>query len=190
MDEGRAAFLEALGSLDESRARLALEEVLRMSGIATAGGRGIGEIAARFLEQAADARAPALSREVTELISAFLRIEGAPEEALAALSGLSGAAGVDLGAAQGLFEERLRLMEKRGLAPGDFRYAAQFGRTLEYYTGFVFELRAPSQGDHGQIAGGGRYDALLRRLGAPHDIPAIGSAIRTEWLLEACEAAA
>lgn len=189
MGEGRAAFLEALGSLDGTRARLALEEVLRMSGIATAGGRGMGEIAERFLEQAADARAPALSREVTELISAFLRIEGTPEEALTGIAGLSGAAGIDLGAARGLFEERLRLMEKRGLAPGDFRYAAQFGRTLEYYTGFVFELRAPALGDHGQIAGGGRYDALLRRLGAPREIPAIGSAIRTEWLLEACEAA-
>ncbi len=187
--EGRAAFLEALGSLDGTRARLALEEVLSMSGIMTAGGRDSREIAERFLDQAADARTPGLSKEITDLIDAFLKISGTPQNALSEINALTADAGIDLRDAQGRFEKRLELMEKRALEPNQFQYVAQFGRTLEYYTGFVFDLRVPDMGEHGQIAGGGRYDALLRRLGAPRDIPAIGSAIRTEWLLAACEAA-
>ncbi len=187
---GRAAFLEAIGGLDESRARLALEEVLRMSGIATAGGRGSSEIAERFLDQAAAEQALHVSKEIAGLIDAFLQIAGAPQQALSEIDALTAAAGIDLGAARARFEQRLSLMEKRGLEPEKFQYAAQFGRNLEYYTGFVFDLRAPGMEEYGQIAGGGRYDALLRRLGAPRDIPAIGSAIRTEALLAACEAGA
>lgn len=185
---GRAAFLEAIGSLDGTKARLALEEVLNMSGILTAGGRDSREIAERFLEQAADAKTPGLSKEITDLIDAFLQISGSPRNALSEINALTAAAGIDLRDAQASFEKRLELMEKRGLEPNQFQYVAQFGRTLEYYTGFVFDMRVPEMGEHGQIAGGGRYDALLRRLGASRDIPAIGSAIRTEWLLEAIEA--
>jgi len=186
---GRAAFLEAIGGLDGTRARLALEEVLSMSGIMTAGGRDSHEIAERFLDQAADAQMPGLSKEITGLIDAFLKISGTPQTALREIYALAAAADLDLRDAQTCFEKRLELLEKRGLAPDKFQYVAQFGRTLEYYTGFVFDLRVPDMGEHGQIAGGGRYDALLRRLGASRDIPAIGSAIRTEWLLEAVEAA-
>jgi ATP phosphoribosyltransferase regulatory subunit len=37
------------------------------------------------------------------------------------------------------------------------------------------------------IAGGGRYDGLLRSIGAPGEVPAVGSAIHTERLLAAIE---
>ncbi|MSP43730.1 MAG: ATP phosphoribosyltransferase regulatory subunit [Alphaproteobacteria bacterium] len=185
---GRAAFLEAIQSLDGAKARLALEEVLAMSGILTAGGRDSREIAERFLDQAEEAQAQGLSPEISDLIDAFLRIAGPPQDALAQIIALSASAGIDLREAEACFEKRLELLEKRGLPTDKFQYVAQFGRTLEYYTGFVFDLRAPDMGEYGLIAGGGRYDALLRRLGAPYDIPAIGSAIRTEWLLAACEA--
>ncbi|MGK2873325.1 MAG: ATP phosphoribosyltransferase regulatory subunit [Alphaproteobacteria bacterium] len=186
---GRAAFLEAIGSLDETKARLALEEVLSMSGIMPAGGRDSAEIAERFLDQAADAKTQGLSKEIADLVDAFLQITGTPQNALVQIDALTAAAGIDLSDARTRFEKRLELMEKRGLSPDNFQYVARFGRTLEYYTGFVFDVRAPDMGEYGQIAGGGRYDALLRRLGARKDVPAIGSAIRTEWLLAACEAA-
>jgi ATP phosphoribosyltransferase regulatory subunit len=35
------------------------------------------------------------------------------------------------------------------------------------------------------VAGGGRYDTLLRALGASADIPAVGCAIRSERVLAA-----
>ena len=48
-------------------------------------------------------------------------------------------------------------------------------RGLAYYTGFVFEA-FDIQGDHRAIAGGGRYDHLVKRLGGP-DLPAVGFAM-------------
>ena len=55
--------------------------------------------------------------------------------------------------------------------------AADFGRRLDYYTGFVFEIYDPARREIGQVVGGGRYDNLLSRLGAGAEIPAVGCAI-------------
>jgi ATP phosphoribosyltransferase regulatory subunit len=53
---------------------------------------------------------------------------------------------------------------------------------MEYYTGFVFELRARN----GEVvAGGGRYDTLLEAIGAGRPIPAVGVAFWTETMLAA-----
>lgn len=48
-------------------------------------------------------------------------------------------------------------------------------RGLAYYTGFVFEA-FDKQGDLRALAGGGRYDDLVAKLGGP-DLPAVGFAI-------------
>lgn len=48
-------------------------------------------------------------------------------------------------------------------------------RGLAYYTGFVFEA-FDRQGDLRALAGGGRYDNLVKKLGGP-DLPAVGFAI-------------
>lgn len=48
-------------------------------------------------------------------------------------------------------------------------------RGLAYYTGFVFEA-FDRRGDLRALAGGGRYDDLVRKLGGP-DLPAVGFAI-------------
>ena len=44
---------------------------------------------------------------------------------------------------------------------------------IEYYTGIVFEVFAGQK----EIARGGRYDGLLKSLGAKKNIPAVGAAI-------------
>jgi histidyl-tRNA synthetase len=45
-------------------------------------------------------------------------------------------------------------------------------RGLAYYTGFVFEA-FETGGEARALAGGGRYDALVKKLGGP-DLPAVG----------------
>ena len=62
-------------------------------------------------------------------------------------------------------------------------FSAEFGRNLEYYTGFVFEIVVPELGPKSPVAGGGRYDSLLADVGAPAPVPAVGSSIHTERLL-------
>ena len=55
----------------------------------------------------------------------------------------------------------------------DIYFIANFRRDVEYYTGIVFEVFSEKK----EIARGGRYDDLLKSLGAKKNIPAVGAAI-------------
>ena len=55
----------------------------------------------------------------------------------------------------------------------DVNFITNFGRDVEYYTGIVFEVFSGNR----EIARGGRYDDLLKSLGAKKNIPAVGAAI-------------
>ena len=56
-------------------------------------------------------------------------------------------------------------MSESGIDIGKASFATEFGRDLEYYSGLVFQIEAG--GDKtSPIAGGGRYDGLLRSVGA------------------------
>ena len=55
----------------------------------------------------------------------------------------------------------------------EIKFITNFGRDIEYYTGIVFEIFSGKK----EIARGGRYDDLLKSLGAKKDIPAVGAAI-------------
>jgi ATP phosphoribosyltransferase regulatory subunit len=81
------------------------------------------------------------------------------------------------------------LIEKNGVDLSRARFETGFGRTLEYYTGFVFELRASGGGTDSTFAGGGRYDGLLQSLGAKARVPAVGCAITLERLTAALSSA-
>jgi ATP phosphoribosyltransferase regulatory subunit len=82
-------------------------------------------------------------------------------------------------------EARIAATGKLGLAESRVTFAARFGRNMEYYTGFVFELWSKDAEGAVQIAGGGRYDTLLKMLGAKSEVPAVGCAIRGERVLAA-----
>ena len=55
----------------------------------------------------------------------------------------------------------------------EITFITNFGRDIEYYTGIVFEIFSGTK----EIARGGRYDDLLKSLGAKKNIPAVGAAI-------------
>lgn len=55
-------------------------------------------------------------------------------------------------------------------------------RGLDYYTKTTFEVTTDHAGAQNAVAGGGRYDGLVRSLGGP-DIPGIGFAIGFERLI-------
>ena len=67
-------------------------------------------------------------------------------------------------------------------------FCAEFGREVEYYTGFVFQLDAPDLPNGINIAGGGRYDNLVQHLGSKKPVPAVGCAFHTERLLRVVQA--
>ena len=64
-------------------------DLLSIAGINAVGGRSVGEIADRFLEQSALGASAKLPRDVRGLIERFLAIAGNPDEAAAALRALA-----------------------------------------------------------------------------------------------------
>ena len=97
--------------------------------------------------------------------------------------------GASVGRALDVYDRRLAHLANAGIDLARVTFDAEFGRNLEYYTGLVFEITAPGLDTASAIAGGGRYDRLLRSAGAASDIPAVGAAIHTERLLQAVKGA-
>jgi ATP phosphoribosyltransferase regulatory subunit len=120
---------------------------------------------------------------VRAVIERFLAIQGDPDESLAELRALAADASMTdaLAPALDLFESRAGFMAAQGIDLKRVRFSTGFGRGLDYYTGFVFELTDPQRtGD--PLVAGGRYDGLLARLGSPEPIPAIGFSVWIERL--------
>ena len=185
--------LAALAGSDPKAARALVADLLSIAGITTVGGRTVGEIAERFLEQSALGAATALPRETRALIERFLAIAGDPDEAAAELRALTASAGLGvsagLGPALDLFESRAGFLAARGVDVSRIRFSTAFGRGLDYYTGFVFELHSPVATPNGPLVAGGRYDDLLTRLGAKSQIPAVGFAVWIERVANGGDAA-
>ena len=74
-------------------------------------------------------------------------------------------------------------LEKQGL---DFIVDKSLVRGLDYYTRTAWEIQTTSLGAQSAIAGGGRYDGLVKELGGPQT-PAIGFAIGFDRLVEVME---
>jgi ATP phosphoribosyltransferase regulatory subunit len=181
--------LAALAGSDPKAAHALVTDLLSIAGITAVGGRSVGEIADRFLEQAALGAQASLPQETRALIERFLAITGDPDEAAAELRTFAGDTKLKLDAALDLFESRTGFLAARGVDVARIRFSTAFGRGLDYYTGFVFELHDPRTSANGPLVAGGRYDGLLTRLGSLTPIPAVGFAAWIERLA-ACGGAA
>ena len=170
-------LLAALAGSDLRAAHALVTDLLSIAGITTVGGRSVGEIADRFLEQAALGAAARLPQQTQTVIEHFLKIAGDPDEAAADLRALAEETGVALGSAIDLLESRTGFFAAQGIDVSRMHFATAFGRGVDYYTGFVFEIHDAQARSPGQLVGGGRYDALLSRLGAKNPIPAVGFAV-------------
>jgi ATP phosphoribosyltransferase regulatory subunit len=165
--------------------RAEIEAQLARQTDAPAAGRSRDEIVARAMSQAAEAASIRLDPVVAGVITKLFGISGSARGAMVEIRALLKAAGIQLDAQMAAMETRLDAIAGLGLDLSRVRFTAHFGRNMEYYTGFVFELWARDAEGPLQIAGGGRYDTLMESLGAAGPVTAIGCAIRTERLLAA-----
>ena len=131
-------------------------------------GRSISEILKRFDKKIKDPRSFSEGKKIAKIIRSFLKIN-------CKLTLLD--------------EKLLDFVKKNNLKKNIFKefksiknlkklnqevyFITNFGRNIEYYTGLVFEVFAGKK----EIARGGRYDDLLKSLGAKKNIPAVGAAI-------------
>jgi len=172
--------LAALAGSDPKAAHALVTDLLSIAGIAAVGGRSVAEIADRFLEQSALNAPTRLPRETRALIERFLSIAGDPDNATGELRALAADAQISLAPALDLFETRTGFLAARGLDVRAIKFATDFGRGFDYYTGFVFELQDARR--KRALVAGGRYDGLLTRLGAKEAIPAVGFAASIDEL--------
>ena len=155
LDAGAAVMLCARGADDLERRRAALATRYP---------------AARVLARAAD-------------VANRAQIDALFDDAIAQLRALAGDTKLDISAAIDQFESRVGFMVATGIETGSTRFSTSFGRGLDYYTGFEFELHARGDGVEPLVAGG-RYDGLMTQLGAPAPIPAVGFSIWVETLTQ------
>ena len=170
--------LAALAGSDRKAALALVTDLMSIAGTTNVGGRTVAEIADRFLEQST-LKGGALPRDAVTTIKRFLAISGDPDDAVAQLRALAGDARLDLTTAIDQFESRVGFMAARGIDTGKTRFSTAFGRGLDYYTGFEFELHARGNGAEPLVAGG-RYDGLMSQLGSANPIPAVGFSVWIE----------
>jgi ATP phosphoribosyltransferase regulatory subunit len=172
--------LAALAGSDRKAALALVTDLMSIAGTTNVGGRTVAEIADRFLEQST-LKGGALPRDALKTIERFLAIAGDPDDSVAQLRKLADDAKLDLAAAIDQLESRIGFMAARGLDTGRTRFSTSFGRGLDYYTGFEFELHNKGNGVEPLVAGG-RYDGLMTQLGSAAPIPAVGFSVWVETL--------
>jgi ATP phosphoribosyltransferase regulatory subunit len=169
-----------LAGLPEAEASAALEEFWGLAGIQPVGGRSAAEIVHRLSQRAEAAAAPRLSAAQADLIARFLAIDDQPQRALDQVAALAREGGTSVEGPLKAWQKRLDGLMAAGITPERMSLSTAFGRAFGYYDGVLFEVTSAALGAEHPVAGGGRYDALLARLGARVDpfVGAVGCMVR------------
>ena len=176
----RSSISPLVDRVAEGDALAITEAEIEARNIPLVGGRELPEIAARLANKAADRQETPLDPAKAGTLNAYLAIAGEASSIDARFAAIAG--GPRFQGARDYYARRLFEMEELGLNPRRFHFAAGFGRELEYYTGFTFQIEADTPHGPVAVAGGGRYDNLLSDMGSPVSVPAVGCAIHTDRL--------
>ena len=174
--KNRSSISHVIDALNDQPADEFVSNWLQQNAQPQQGNRSVAEVARRLAEKLADRSAAALPSASVAQIERHLKLSGSAETATNKLSKV--AAGENYRAALTAFAKRLTAFNAQGLDVSLMKFSASFGREIEYYTGFVFQLEVNGV----VVAGGGRYDDMLSDLGAAKRIPAFGFAIHAERL--------
>jgi len=136
-------------------------------------GRSISEILKRFDKKIKDPRSFNDGKQIVKIIKSFLKINCKLSKLDKNLLDFVKKNNLN----KGIFKDFKSIRNLKKLKQ-DVNFVTNFGRDVEYYTGIVFEVFS----DKKEIARGGRYDDLLKSLGAKKNIPAVGAAINLKNL--------
>ena len=131
-------------------------------------GRTVSEILKRFDKKIKDPRSFSDGKKIVRIIKSFLKINCKLSKLDKKL--LDFAKNNDL--KKNIFKDFKSIQNLKKLNQ-EVNFITNFGRDVEYYTGIVFEVFSGKK----EVARGGRYDDLLKSLGAKKNIPAVGAAI-------------
>ena len=131
-------------------------------------GRSILEILNRFNKKIKDPRSFNEGKRIVKIIRSFLNINCQLSKLDKKLSDFAKKNNLK----KNIFQDFKSIQNLKKLNQ-EVKFITNFGRDIEYYTGIVFEIFSEKK----EIARGGRYDDLLKSLGAKKNIPAVGAAI-------------
>ena len=139
--------------------------VLENRALPLAGGRSAEEVAARLIEKAADRSERPLTRAEAQRIHDYLAVVGTPADAIATMRRMKHGRSFDT--ALDRLARLIDRMDEQAIATGELVFAATFGRDLEYYTGFVFQIEALTQNEGVQAGvhpAGQRQQLIVRQV--------------------------
>lgn len=130
-------------------------------------------------------RSNGFDEERVSIIQDYLQTDGTNAEKLRAMRELLGD---NETARQGLEELQFMIDHHKTDPSQHINLAIDFtlARGLNYYTGIIFEVKAPAGIKMGSIGGGGRYDDLTGLFGVP-DIPGVGISFGVDRIYDVME---
>ena len=138
-------------------------------------GRKINEILNRFEKKINEPRSNIDGLRVATIIRDFLKINCSFKSAKNELKKFEIINNINLKLKKfDIFDLKLK--------KNDAIFSTNIGRSVEYYTGFVFEIYKKSKNLN--LASGGRYDNLMQTLGSKTKVAAIGGAINYDNILK------
>lgn len=150
-----------------------------LNGETTLAGRTREDILRRIQRKSQRAASRSAVVEALDQLEKLHSVIGVPEYVFAHVRSLLLPHHTKALAALEALENLIPVLRGYGVPSEQIRIQPTLARDWNYYTGIVFELRTPS-GE--MLAGGGRYDELVRLVGGG-DVPAVGMAIYIERLL-------
>jgi len=143
-------------------------EMKKMDQDKVVAGRTITEILRRFDKKIKDPRSFDDGKKIVKIIKSFLKINCKLSQLDEKLLDFAKKNNLK----KNIFKDFKSIQNLKKLKQ-DINFITNFGRDVEYYTGIVFEVFSGKK----EIARGGRYDDLLKSLGAKKNIQAVGAAI-------------
>ena len=175
----KSGDLSRLVHSDPEGAKSIVGEILSFAGISNTTGRTTDEIADRFVEQIEFASNLDKIKDKVPILNKFLELDTTADRAITSLRSFERKAKIDLSKAINRFQKRLNLLNAENFDLKAIRFSPEFGTSLSYYTGFVFDIRETGKSKMSPIVRGGRYDKLISLLGSRREVPAVGF---TLWL--------
>ena len=183
----RAADLRLLGedstqALAELARKLPPEDAEGMvKGFLTQGVSGITgqrtpeEVYRRYLKKLKEAGVPELVDDAIRFSAELVSTTGPAKTTLTKLKDLVTRFGIPIGVL-GPIERLVSALSYYELRDVPVILDLGMARGIAYYTGVVFDIEHPRVKGRPGLGGGGRYDGLVRALGAAEDLPALGFA--------------
>ena len=187
---------QELGLFDSDERRGSMEALAQHLATTEANGNGAsdGSIGVRTSQevmerlerklQAADS--PEQLDNALTFTQALAGMKGAPKDTLKATRSLAESHKLDASPLSSL-EASIDAFALHEMKSVEVSVDLCLARDIAYYTGPVFEVWAGASGNGVRLAGGGRYDGLVKALGGSQDVPALGFACTLELVIDALD---